>query len=98
MSTTQKMNHASTQNTNSFCANCGTTVAFDSIQEPGAYICNWSGHLLRVPEDGITPGRSPLINMVGCDPLFVTKIADNPFVTVTKARLLASNFDLPVCF
>jgi len=90
-----------TQNTaqgQAFGTCCGTTVPFDAIQEPGAYICNWSGHLLRVPEDGVAPGRSPLINMVGCEPLFVTKIADNPFVTVTKARLLASNFDLAVNF
>ena len=97
MTTTKPM----TQNTNAnqnFTTGCGTCVPFDSIQEPGAYICNWSGHLLRVPEDGITPGRSPLINMVGCDQLYVTKICDHPFVTVTKARLMASNFDLPVNF
>ena len=97
MSNAKTMSQSSTQN-QAFATNCGTTVAFDSIQEPGSYICNWSGHLLRVPDDGITPGRSPLINMVGCDALFVTKIAENPFVTVTKARLLASNFDLPVNF
>lgn len=76
----------------------GTTIPFESIQEPGAYICNWSGHLVRIPEDGVTPGRSPMINIVGSDPLFVTKISDNPWVTVTKARLLASNFDLYVNF
>ena len=77
---------------------CGTCVPFDSIQEPGSYICNWSGHLLRIPEDGVTLGRSPMINIVGCEPLFVTKISENPFVTATKARLLAANFDLPVNF
>lgn len=32
------------------------------------------------------------------DPLFVTKIHDNPFIPVSKARLLAANFDLPVSF
>jgi hypothetical protein len=51
----------------------GTKVPFENIQEPGCYICNWSGHLLRVPEDGIAPGRSPLLNLVGNEPLFVTK-------------------------
>lgn len=89
-----------TQNTTESCftTQCGTQVPWDSIQEPGAYICQWSGHLVRVPADGTTPGRSPMINIVGCEPLFVTKICDNPFVTITKARLLASNFDLPVNF
>ncbi len=82
----------------SFTTQAGTCVPFESIQEPGCYICNWSGHLVRIPDDGVTPGRSPMVAIVGNEPLFVTKICDNPFVTATKARLLASNFDLPVNF
>ncbi|MCH7812402.1 MAG: hypothetical protein IID40_00120 [Planctomycetes bacterium] len=76
----------------------GACVSFENIVEPGAYICNWSGHLLRVPEDGVTPGRSPMLNIVGPEPLFVTKISDNPYVTLTKAKLLASNMDVCVNF
>ena len=76
----------------------GTTIPFPKITEPGSYVCNWSGHLLRVPEDGVAPGRSPLINIVGSNPLFVTKICDDPYCTITKARLLASNFDVNVNF
>ena len=76
----------------------GTTVPFESIQQPGCYICNWSGHLLRVPEDGVAPGRSPLINIIGNDPLFVTKISDNPFVALTKAKMIAANIDCNVNF
>ena len=91
-STTQ--NASTAENTTA----AGTRVQFDCIQDPGCYICNWSGHLLRVPEDGVAPGRSPLINMVGCDPLYVTKISDNPFITLTKARMIASNFDISVNF
>lgn len=75
-----------------------TTVAFESINAPGAYVCNWSGHLLRVPEDGVIAGRSPLVNIIGQEPLFCTKISDNPYITLTKARLLASNFDIAVNF
>ena len=93
---TKNITHVTPQS--GFAAGCGTCVPFDSIQEPGAYICTWSGHLLRIPEDGVAPGRSPLINIVGCEPLFVTKISENPFVATTKARLLACNFDLPVNF
>lgn len=76
----------------------GTQVPFDSINQPGCYICNWSGHLLRVPEDGVAPGRSPLINIVGQKPLFVTLISSNPFIPLTKARILASNCDVAVNF
>lgn len=77
---------------------CGTTIPFESIQEPGCYICNWSGHLLRVPEDGVAPGRSPLVNIIGSEPLFVTKLSDNPFITITKAKMIASNLDCSVNF
>ncbi len=76
----------------------GQVVPFESICEPGAYVCNWSGHLLRVPSDAVTAGRSPLINIVGADCLFVTKICNDPFVPLTKARLLACNFDIAVNF
>ena len=76
----------------------GTTVPFESIKEPGCYICNWSGHLMRVPEDGVAPGRSPLINIVGPEPLFVTKISENPYIPLTKAKMLACNCDIAVNF
>lgn len=76
----------------------GTTIPFDAITDPGCYICNWSGHLLRVPQDGVAPGRTPLINMIGNDTLFVTLLSTNPFITVTKARTIASNLDLAVNF
>ena len=75
-----------------------TKVPFDAINEPGCYICNWSGHLLRVPEDGVAPGRSPLINVIGTDPLYVTKISDNPYIPLTKARMVACNYDINVNF
>ncbi len=76
----------------------GTTAPFDAISEPGAYLCNWSGHLLRIPEDALSPGRSPSLDLVSSEQLIVTKISDNPFITVTKARLLAADSDLDVKF
>lgn len=80
------------------CAGFSTKIPFESITDPGCYICNWSGHLLRVPEDGVTPGRSPLVNIVGPEQLYVTKISDNPFIPVTKARMIACNLDINVNF
>ena len=76
----------------------GTQVPFESINEPGCYICNWSGHLLRVPEDAIKPGRSPLMSLTGTGPPFVTKICNDPFIPVSKARLLAADCDQIVNF
>ncbi len=79
-------------------AGCGSCIPFEAICEPGCYICNWSGHLLRVPPDGVVQGRSPLITFIGFEPLFVTKLTSDPYVPVTKARLLAANCDTCVNF
>ena len=79
-------------------ATFGTTIPFEAISEPGCYVCNWSGHLCRVPEDGVAPGRSPVINIVGNEQLLVTKISDNPYIPLTKAKMLACNFALNVNF
>ena len=68
----------------------GASIPIDSIADAGTYICNWSGHLLRVR--GGAPGATcrPLFNMVGPEPLFVTKISENPDEPVNRARRLAT--------
>jgi len=76
----------------------GTQVPFEAINESGTYVCNWSGHLLRVPEDAIKPGRSPLLYIKGTEPLFVTKISNDPFIPVSKARMLSADWDVMVNF
>lgn len=78
--------------------NVGACIPFESINVPGAYVCNWSGHLLRVPEDGVKTGRSPLLNIVGNEPLFVTTISSDPYIGITKAKLVAANLDVSVNF
>ena len=98
MTTQTGMNAAGTQAKYSDGNPLGQVMPFESICEPGAYVCNWNGHLIRVPEDGVTAGRSPMINIVGPGTLCVTKISENPYVPVTKARLLASNYDIAVNF
>ena len=76
----------------------GTQIPFDAMHEPGCYVCNWSGHLLRVPEDAIKPGRSPLLTIVGTEPLFVTKIGNDPYLPITTCRMLAADCDMTVNF
>lgn len=51
----------------------GVSIPFDSIRAPGTYVCNWNGHLLRVPESALVPDG--VINLVGPEPLFVTRSA-----------------------
>ena len=67
----------------------GVAVPFDTISSAGAYVCDWSGHLLRVPVRSIPPGQSLKLNIIGSAPLTVTKISDDPDVPLTEARTLA---------
>ena len=76
----------------------GAKSTFENLNEQGTYLSNWSGHLIRVPSDAIKPGRSPVIEILGKEPMFVTKLSNDPFVGLTKARLIAADLDLPVEF
>ncbi len=74
----------------------GASIPMDSIRTPGAYVCNWNGHLLRIPERALVPDG--VINIVGPEPLFVTKISDDPDVTLNQARQLALQLNLQTSF
>lgn len=73
-------------------------IPFDTVQSPGSYVCNWSGYLLRVPVGALGPPCGRTINIVGSEPLFVTKISDDPTIPVPRAREVASSLNLRVCF
>ena len=73
-------------------------MPLDVLSEPGAYVCNWSGHLLRVRPDAFPGGRPPGLNIVGDRPLTITKISDDPDVVISKAKRLAAFFNLEVKF
>ncbi len=76
----------------------GIRVPLDTIHTPGAYICNWSGHLLRIPQCGLTPAGPLAVNIVGGEPLIATKISDDPAVPLALARRLAWQFGVSIAF
>ncbi len=75
-----------------------TRVAFQDLNSPGAYVCNETGCLFRIPEDGLVTGRSPLIEIVSKSPTMMTKISDDPWLPISKARQLAADADLYINF
>lgn len=85
---------------------CGTTQAnqvgsqfpLGSVCESGTYVCNWSGHLIRMTDPNHPWGGNPFFNIVSNEPLYLTKISDDPFVPVSKARQIAASLDCPVNF
>ncbi len=76
----------------------GAAVPFDTITSAGAYVCNWSGHLLRVPEHSLMPSGPLALNIIGGQPLTVTKISDDPDLPLPQARGLARSYGLSVGF
>jgi hypothetical protein len=79
-------------------ANPGTQVSWGDIQDPGTYYSNWSGHLIRVPPHALKDGFSPVIEIVGEKPMFVTKLSEDPYLCISKARMIAADLDLNVSF
>lgn len=73
-------------------------LIFGNLSEAGTYLCNGTGHLYRVPEDAVKIGRSPVIEILGKEPIVVTKLSDDPFLTINKARMIAANLDLGINF
>lgn len=76
----------------------GAQLPINSIWEQGAYVCNWDGNLVRVPENFQAGFGSPFFNVVSKEPLFVTKISEDPYVSISQARKVAANLDVPVNF
>ena len=71
---------------------------FDKIGEPGCFVLNSTGDLLRVPEDALVSGRSPTIDVVSKEPWLVTKISSDPYLPLRTARAQAADMDLFVNF
>ncbi len=74
------------------------TCEFEQINSPGLYIENRTGVLYRIPDDAVIPGRSPAIQIVSAEPCVVTKISDDPYLPITKARMTAADLDLQIAF
>lgn len=74
------------------------TLPFNEITDPGAYYNHSTGWLYRVPDDGLALGHSPLMNICCNDECYMTKISDDPWVPVSKAREICSNWDFSVNF
>jgi hypothetical protein len=73
-------------------------VPYDQVNWPGCYVCNDTGNLYRVPDDSLAAGRSPLIAIVSKTPMMMTRISDDPWLPISKARQLAADADLYINF
>ncbi len=76
----------------------GAETKLADICTPGAYVCEETGGLLRVSEKDVARGNLPSPVGATGEALCATKICDDPYITLTRARMVASNLDLEVTF
>ncbi len=76
----------------------GVSLPLDALEEPGTYICNWSGHLLRVHETD--RGTRRFAAAAGRHPgaWTVTRISVDPRISRQEAKSLANSFGLSTSF
>ncbi len=74
------------------------TVPFNEINEEGTYYFHPTGWLYRVPADSISLGHSPMMNICSLEECYVTKVSDDPWIPLNKAREICSNWDFSVNF
>ena len=72
-------------------------VEFNEMNQPGAYVTA-QGSLVRVTPEGLKEGHSPLITIESNHDTRLTRISDDPYIAIGKARLLAANADVAVNF
>jgi hypothetical protein len=66
------------------------------VSEPGCYLCQWNGRLLRVCAEELTSGTFDIPDFDPNRPSLVTKLHADPYITLRKARIIAANWDLVV--
>ncbi len=74
------------------------TVPFNEMTEPGAYYFHPTGWLYRIPDEALAAGHSPVLSINSVDECLVTKISDDPWIPVNKARQICSDRDYMVNF
>ena len=73
-------------------------LPFAELDSPGTYIANETGELFRIPADALASERSPNIDIVSKTPTLLTKISNDPWVPISRARQIAADADLNISF
>ncbi len=73
-------------------------MSWNEIDRPGCYLLVDSGELLRIPQDALAAGHSPLISVTSVEETRVAKLTDNPADPISTLRTLAADNDYFVHF
>jgi hypothetical protein len=73
-------------------------MAWNEIYKPGCYLILGSVDLVRVPQDALAPGHSPLITITSSGETHVAKLSENPAEPISVLRSVAADNDYFVNF
>ena len=73
-------------------------IDFNEINEPGTYVFERTGTLIRVGRESLKQGHSPGLTMSNTEGIPCVRIWPDDTVPIEKARHIAANNGLPVEF
>ncbi len=73
-------------------------MEWNSIDEPGCYLLMESGDLVRIPQEGLAPGHSPLVTLTSAKETRVARLSENPAEPISVLRAIAADNDYFVNF
>jgi hypothetical protein len=76
-----------------------TPQKWDTVKEPGSYVCNETGRLLRVPAAAIKDRHHPVVEFLGPKgPVPVTRLSSDPQLGIAELRKLSERAKVEVQF
>jgi hypothetical protein len=73
-------------------------MAWNEIDRPGCYLIVGSGDLIRIPQEAIATGHSPLITVTSAGETRVARLTENPATPISTMRSVAADNDYFVNF
>jgi hypothetical protein len=73
-------------------------MAWNSIDRPGCYLILGSGDLVRIPQEAVAHGHSPLITVTSTGETRVARLSENVAEPISTLRVLAADNDYFVNF
>jgi len=74
------------------------TLPFGEVKRAGTYYMWSTGGICRIPEEALKAGHSPKLEIVLQGDNRVTRLTQDPFTPLSKARMIAADADLEVNF
>jgi hypothetical protein len=71
---------------------------WNAIDDPGCYLLVETGELVRIPQEAVAPGHSPLVTITSIRETRVAQLSENPAEPISVLRAIAADNDYFVNF